>query len=201
MPLKDDLNNVIDPILAAFHDQIKMSINAHLVRAYLQADAQVISWGKTKLRGLPILYEGPPVQQAIDWATKHGAKLVTQMDEDTKSRLAQVISDGIKNKRGIPGLARDIRKDFDDMSKYRSRLIAQTETNSALSQASETRMKDIGVTGKEWIVIGDERTCEICLGNEAQGAISINQKFKSGHDAPPGHPGCRCALAPVMLPE
>ena len=54
-----------------------------LAEIYISGQAEIITWGKTK-GGIPIAYEGPPIQQAIGWAEKHGAQLVTQMDEETR---------------------------------------------------------------------------------------------------------------------
>ena len=161
----------------------------------------MITWGKTK-GGIPIAYEGPPNQVAIDWAKKHGATLVTQMAEETQRRLALTVSNGIAQKRGIPGLARDIRNTFGDMTKYRSELIARTETASALSQASLDTMADMGIDGKEWVTSGSTFSQEDeCGENEAQGVIPVGQAFSSGHHAPPAHPDCECALAPARLPK
>jgi len=202
MPLPEDIDNLLDPILAAFHRQIRLTVGSHLVRAYLQGDAQMVSYGTTKL-GLAIKFEGPPIQKAIDWATSHSAKLITRMDDETKTRLAQTISDGIQNKRGIDGLARDIRNTFDDMSKYRSKLIAQTETNTALSTASYDRMNGMGVTGKQWVTVGDADVRPAHQENEAAGVIPINQPFPDGSMFCPGVDpfNCRCTLAPAMLEE
>ena len=160
----------------------------------------MITWGKTK-GGIPIAYEGPPISQAVDWAEKHAATLVTQMAEETQRRLALTISNGIANKRGIPGLARDIRKTFADMTKFRSELIARTETAEALSSASLDTMADMGIEGKEWVTAGDDRVSDDCLGNEAEGVIPVNQSFSGGVMAPPQHPDCRCTVAPAQLPK
>lgn len=199
MPLSSDVSDYIDPILIAFTDNLQARLGGHVVGIYLRGSAQMLQWGRTKLTDRPVYYEGPPIKQAIAYANKHCAKLVTQMNEETKKRLAEVISRGIEEKRGIPGLARDIRKEFDDMTRYRSELIAQTETNDALSAASLDRMKDMEVSGKEWVTVGDDRVSEICMENEAAGIISVDQPFPSGHMRPPGHVSCRCALAPAML--
>jgi len=145
-----DAGNILDPLLAALDSYLITKVNGQLVTSYMTASAEMITWGKTK-GGIPIAYEGPPVKQAIAWAEKQGARLVTQMNEETKRRLAQVVSDGIKNKRGVPGLTRDIQKSFMDMSRYRSRMIARTETANALSQASLDNMKGMGIDGKEWV--------------------------------------------------
>jgi len=191
-----DSDKVLDPLLVAFKRKFGAEIAGQLAEIYISGQAEMISYGKTKL-GIPIAYEGPPIEDAIKWADKYGAKLVTQMDEETKRRLADVISNGIKNKRGIPGLSRDIKKSFSDMSRFRSQMIARTETANALSQASLDNMKDMGIDGKEVVTGGNP--CEICQGNAAEGVIPVGQAFSSGHDRPAFHPNCECALAPARL--
>ena len=193
----DESGDLLDPFLRFFAADLSYRFNSHLVAIYLQGSAQMITWGKTK-GGIPIAYEGPPVQQAIEWAEKHCAKLITQMAEETKTQLAKVVSDGIANKRGVPGLARDIRKNFEGMSRYRSQLIARTETANALGQSFLDRGKEMGVEGKEWVTAGGD-ACEICLANAAIGVIPFNSTFPSGDTTVPAHPSCRCACAPARL--
>ena len=165
---------------------------------YVSGNVEMITWGKTK-GGVPIAYEGPPISQAVGWAKKRGAELVTQMDTETKRRLGKVISDGISNKRGVQGIARDLRGTFDNMTKYRSELIAKTETRNALFEASQDRMEDMGITGKEWVLGsgGLEGNCAQCRGNAAEGIIPVTRSFST----PQGsiHPGCTCAIAPAKL--
>ncbi len=196
--LRSETESIIDALIKAFASGLITTLEGHLAEIYLSGTAEMVAWGKTQ-KGIPITYEGPPVKRAVSLAKKQGARLVTQMDEETKRRLAQVISDGIKNKRGIPGISRDIRKSFIDMSKYRSELIARTETSSALSQASLDKMKDMEIEGKEWITAGDERVSPECSGNEGEGIIPRDQMFSGGVMAPPQHPACRCSLAPAIL--
>ena len=196
--LSSDTKGIIDPLLASFDSQLTAMVDGELTEVYVSGTAETVTWGKTKA-GVPIAFEGPPISQAIDWAEKQAATLVKGMDEETKRRLAHTISRGIENKRGIPGLSRDIRNTFSDMSKHRSELIARTETANALSQASLDTMEDMGIDGKEWITAGDDRVSDECSGNEAEGVIPVGQTFSSGADAPPEHPDCRCTLAPSRL--
>ncbi len=198
MPLNKDVEGMLNPVLAAFDTKLKADISGQLAEINISGQAEMITWGKTK-GGIPIAYEGPPISQAIDWAEKHGAQLVTQMNEETKRRLAHTISQGIENKRGVPGLARDIRQTFTDMSKHRSELIARTETANALSQSSLDTMKDMGIEGKEWITAGDDLVSDDCAANEDQGVIPANQAFSGGTMAPPQHPDCRCAVSPARI--
>ena len=198
MPLNKDVEGMLNPVLAAFDTKLKSDISGQLAEINISGQAEMIAWGKTK-GGIPITYEGPPISQAIDWAEKHGAQLVTQMNEETKRRLAHTISQGIENKRGIPGLSRDIRNTFTDMSKHRSELIARTETANALSQSSLDTMKDMGIEGKEWVTAGDDLVSDECLANEDQGIIPADKAFTSGTMAPPQHPDCRCVVSPARL--
>lgn len=192
--LKDDLEETFEPIIRVLQSAIKATIEAHLVQAFIKGDRELVTWGQT-LGGIPISYEGSPIDQAISWAQKHCATLVTKMDDETKARLAQVVSEAIENKSGIPGLARDIRNEFDNMTKFRSQLIARSETRNALFHASQERMEAMGVTGKEWVPTSD--ACDICLANADVGAIPVDQEFPTPQYEI--HPGCRCSIAPVML--
>ncbi len=146
-------------------------------------------------------YEGPSMAKAIKYAQERGAQMVIkyELTPDSAGRLVRIVSDGIKNKRGIGGLVSDIRKEFPDMTTERARLIAQNETAYALSQASLDNMREMGIEGKEWVTAGDDRVCEICTGNGAAGVIPIDKAFPSGHMYPPGCQNCRCALAPALL--
>ena len=196
MSLPEDINDFFDPILRTFSDSLQIRIQGYLATAYIRGSAQMIEWGRTKTTNKPIYFEGVPMRQAIDYASKHTATLIKGLNEETADRMRTVISNAIKEKRGIDGLARDIRKQFDDMSKVRSQTIARTETADALESSFMDRSKDLGVTGKEWIVT---EPCEICAANADAGVIPINDPFPSGDDRPPAHPNCMCALAPVML--
>jgi len=196
MTLPTDINGFIDPILSAFVDNLQYRMNGYLVTAYLKGSAQMLEWGRTKITDIPIYYEGPPMQQAMNYANKHTATLIKGLNDETRDLMRQTIENAVKEKRGIDGLARDLRKTFDDMSKVRSQVIARTETCDALENAFMDRAKDMGVSGKEWIVTDP---CPICEDNGNAGAIALNDAFPSGDLRPPAHPNCRCALAPVML--
>jgi len=196
-----NVDEFIDPVLAAFDDALLGATQAYAAGAYLKGSAEMIAWGRTK-KGLPKVFEGPPIQEAINYAQEHCATLVKQVDETTKKSIVNVISNGIKEKRGIDGIQRDLRNMFkkwqrgDEMSPSRARVIARTETADALEQAFVDRAKDMKVTGKEWITFDP---CSICGANEAEGVKPLDHVFSSGHERPPAHPNCRCALAPVML--
>ncbi|KKK53034.1 hypothetical protein LCGC14_3098810 [marine sediment metagenome] len=174
MPLNKDIENILNPMLASFDKKIEAEIAGQIAETYISGQAEVITWGKTK-GGVPIAYEGPPISKAIDWAEKHGATLVTQMDVETKKRLAHTISQEIENKRGIPGISRDIRQTFTDMSKHRSELIARTETTHAQKMAASAGYRDSGVTE---VMILDNRLGTADLATDPE-CINLNGKIVS----------------------
>lgn len=198
MTLPANINDFIDPILRAFESTLKMQVQGHLVTGYLKGSAEMVEWGRTATTDMPIYHEGPPMQQAINYAQKHTATLVKGLNNETREQMRGVIEQAVKNKRGIPGLSRDLRNQMSNMSKIRSKVIARTETCDALESAFMDRAKDMKVTGKEWVVTDP---CPICEENGNAGPIPIKQPFPSGDMRPPAHPNCRCALAPVMLRE
>jgi hypothetical protein len=192
MSLDKDVEGVLDPILKILNVGLETKVAGHLITTYVAGSAQMMKYGG-------LAFEGIPSTKAITWAEKHAAQLVTQMDEETKNRLAKVISDGIANKRGVAGIGRDIRREIQDMSVNRGKLIAQNETATALEQAFEDNGDEIGSDGKEWITAGDDKVSDGCRENEAAGIIPFHQAFPSGHMTPPRFPGCRCACAPARL--
>lgn len=194
VPPRDD--GWMDDLLNAFKSELLISINSHLVKIYIAGSTQMMHYGETAM-GIPIAYEGPPTEQAIAWAKKYCAELVTKMNEETKARLSKVISDSIENKDDLDQLSRQIKKDFADMTKPRADMIAQTETNNALSKGSIDRMHTMGIDGKEWVCVDDP--CDDCQGNSDDGVIPIDDDFSSGDSEPAAHPNCRCALAPARL--
>ena len=207
-PIYDETGAVIDPIMRAFEAALLAELEEELIDIYLKGSAQMKAYALTKL-GRPIYFEGPAMDSAIAYARDHCAKLVTRMNDETRQQIADIVADAIKNKRGVGGLATDIKRELGWMGRgkpsaikgltqqARAEMIARTETANALEQSFLDRSKAYGVTGKEWVV---SNPCEICAQN-AGIVLPIDGIFPSGHDRPPVHPRCACSLAPVMLPE
>lgn len=146
-------------------------------------------------------FEGPPMKEAIESAKVIHSNLLDNYNEQIRSGVAAIISDGIKNKRGLNGISLDIRKQYPQIGKPHADLLAQAETGYALSLGSERRSRSMGVDGKKWVLGagGEEGSCEYCKANAAAGVIPIDQPFPSGVMSYPAHDGCRCAVAPAML--
>jgi len=203
--LNSDLDEFLTPIIRILSASLQATIEAHLVRAYIQGDKELVYWGITK-GGIPIAYEGPPSEQAIKWAKDYCAKMVTKMDDETKKRLAKVVADAIENKRGIPGLKKAINTEFKSWMQAtdklgrpivnRAQMIARTETAKALSEGSHQRMKDMGIEYHEWVRTSGY-DCDVCEDNENAGIIPIDDAFPSGDMTSPAHPNCMCVVSPA----
>lgn len=190
---------LVGPVLTAFRPNFRTILQRHLVLAYIRGDAQVLAFGNKQ-------YEGPPINAAIKYASDRGSKMITRMDEETQRRIARVIADGIENKRGIPGLIKDIEAEcrlmgYNPMGDSRAEMIARTETADALEQSFLDRAGAMGWTGKEWIV---HDPCPVCQANADLGVIPMDSdeylNTEGEHiQRPPAHPSCRCSLVGAEL--
>ena len=146
-------------------------------------------------------YAAPIRAEVVQWAREHVGTMGREINATTRRELANIIADGIQGGKGGIDIARDIKAIAPDMSVSRARLIANTETNEALSKAAKERAVELGATSHAWITVGDDRVSEGCRQNEAMGWIPMGQQFPAesrmanGHERPPRHPNCRCAEA------
>lgn len=136
---------------------------------------------------------------AVDWMNAHAARLVTSINATTKAELATVLTRGAQKGESVARLAKNIRANvagMADITKGRAHLIANTELNEAMSEASLQTYKRLNVAGKSWSTVGDDRVSDECQSNQGAGTIPLEASFPSGMQRPPQHPGCRCTLVP-----
>lgn len=118
--------------------------------------------------------------------------------DSTRDFLRDAVSDAITGGWSNQQLASAIGESY-GFSKDRAMMIARTETSMAANRGALEGYKASGtVELVTWLTAGDDLVEEDCLDNEAAGAIPIGEAFPSGDDAPPAHPNCRCAIAPVV---
>ena len=132
------------------------------------------------------------------WLLKHGAELVTQINEFTRERMAALLAESFKKGEPIEVTAQKLMAKFDEMSIARARRIAITETSKAWSYAEMESAADFERAGytmvKEWLLGPMHPRYDICDHNHEEGAIPLKQPFSSGDMAPPQHPNCGCSL-------
>lgn len=119
------------------------------------------------------------------------------LGDSTRLLIRSTIAEALENGWSVPELSDVLQSNY-AFSPDRADTIADTELRTAINQGELRSWKASGVViGKEWLLSNDEGVCDICEGNAAQGTIPLDDDFESGEDAPPGHPNCRCSMAPV----
>ena len=204
MTLESELAAALTPYLRSMEAALTHELEGEMAKIYIDGSTQMMSWGKTK-GGLPIAFEGPPVKEAIAYAKDHCGTMVTKMTVESQRQIANTVAEAIRGKRGIEGMQRDIRATMERMRVGdptrkgipRARMIARTESNDALSQSFLDNGNAMEVPYKEWIVFDP---CTKCDPNEGD-IVPFNDIFSTGHERPPIHPSCNCAMAPALAPK
>lgn len=154
------------------------------------ANARALAWAEARAAEMVgmkwvggSLVENPDASWRIDTSTR----------ELLRGFVAEAIDQGWSNDT----LAREIEDTF-AFSEQRAEMIARTETAYADVAGNMVAYEDSGiVTQKRWI-LAQERYCEVCESNAAQGPIALRSTFESGDYAPPAHPNCRCDVIPIL---
>lgn len=135
--------------------------------------------------------------RVVNWLKEHALADATSIIETAKDEVRRRISDGVDNGLSVQEISDMIASFFDTQSEWRALRIARTEVISGYAQGSIEAYKQSGVVEKkQWLTNG--ATDDLCLENQAQGPIPLDESFASGDDAPPLHPNCRCVLQPIV---
>ena len=154
-----------------------------------------------------------PNLRAQEYAKKHAAEAVTQINDTTRKEIARIVSDGVKSGSSYNDIAKAIKNKFKEFAvpmpqkrvSNRAVLVAVTELANAYCEGNAqvgNYLQDNGVKMmKAWQTLEDDRVSDGCKENERVGWIPINKEFPSGHMHPPRFPGCRCDFLQDILEE
>lgn len=154
-----------------------------------------------------------PNFRAQEYAKKHAAEAVTQINDTTRKEIARIVSDGVKSGSSYNDIAKAIKDKFEEFAvpmpqkhvSNRAVLVAVTELANAYCEGNAqvgNYLQDNGVKMmKAWQTLEDDRVSDGCKENERVGWIPINKEFPSGHMHPPRFPGCRCDFLQDILEE
>lgn len=148
-------------------------------------------------------------QQAFDFCASTNAT-TTQTLEEAHAALRQALHDGLVTKgEAAVGLVARIKAIYQGMSEAKARQIGVTESSRALHAAQEAAAVNSGVVaGKEWLASAD--CCSLCLKVSYEckrvplgGTFAVvgDHPTYSHISHPPLHPGCRCSMVDVLIPE
>lgn len=154
-----------------------------------------------------------PNLRAQEYAKKHAAEAVTQINDTTRKEIARIVSDGVKSGASYNDIAKKIKSKFEEFAvpmpqkhvSNRAVLVAVTELANAYCEGNAqvgNYLQDNGIKMmKAWQTLEDDRVSDGCKENERVGWIPISKEFPSGHMHPPRFPGCRCDFLQDILEE
>jgi SPP1 gp7 family putative phage head morphogenesis protein len=91
-----------------------------------------------------------PNPEAISFFADRENKM-RNIPTDIFAQISGAIQEGITEGDPMSDIAKRVRAEFNDISKGRARVIAQTETSAAYGTANHAAMDQVGVTGKRWL--------------------------------------------------
>ena len=119
----------------------------------------------------------------------------------SKEDLRKILTAGLENHTTIDGMTREIKKSVEskwgNFAKYRAERIARTEASATYGRGSHAYYSEVGIKHHKWLTMNDGNVEDICMGNQSDGAIPINEAFSGGMLHEPGHINCRCSVVPV----
>jgi hypothetical protein len=142
--------------------------------------------------------------QAVDYVYRHGAELVSGVNNTTKGYIRTIIGDGLDQGWSYDRLAKALTERFSEFAvgkpqqhiDSRAHGIAVTEIGNAYEQGNFITANELSSQGltmeKSWLTVGDDNVDDECKINQAQGWIPIEDTFRSGDMQPLAHPYCRC---------
>ena len=121
------------------------------------------------------------------------AELTGTLAETTKQRLRDAITLAVRSGGTNDDIVEAIRATVKDFSSVQAEMIAQTELNNAYNFGRTELARSAGFTEKRWVTESGN-PCAICILNEAEGYIGIDETFLSGDQRPTAHASCCCSL-------
>jgi hypothetical protein len=95
-----------------------------------------------------------PQAEAMRFLSERKSKL-SGVSKEVYDRIRDKISEGLTNGDPLSTIADSIRAEFNDISKVRGLVIAQTETSAAYGFGRHTAMKEAGIKFKKWLTSGN----------------------------------------------
>lgn len=166
-------------------------------RGILHADAAMRASGVAvpeedlaNIFNLPIHFD---TVESVHLRTLEGlAGINTAVSAEVSRKLADGLVQGWNPRK----TATEINRSVDAIGIKRARMLARTETQYAVNEATLNRFQQMGVGQvtilAEFTTAGDGRVCDICAGLEG-----TTYDLESAHGVIPVHPMCRCQWAPV----
>ena len=176
----------------------------HTLTAYEQGaeDAESLLEATGHAPGTRSIEESPNHQDALDRLFGDQRQHWHGVADDVEDGIEQRVLDVLDAEDGTVRDAKDAVADrLDHVGKYRSRLIAESETGRAYNEAliaeyEEAGVEEVRVEEVEWQTAGDHRVCESCASMAGTYDLDEAKRMLRAGEFP-HHPRCRCLFAPA----
>jgi len=185
-----DITNIIDNYsYQEINSHLKPIVNKYVRQAYDRGGKKAESYIVKDNIEFKYFFT-PRDLQAVSVLAQNNFRLISATTELMKKDMLTVITQGMLEGQSIHKMAKALNGKI-NKSKYNCRRIARTEVLRSYNQAHINQYKKVGIKRWEWITAWDDRTCDMCMGNDGR-------VFKIGDPQPPLHPNCRCSVKPVV---
>jgi len=117
--------------------------------------------------------------------------LINQTSEAVKTRIVEIITDDIRQGKGVNIMVKDIQDNILNISKARAKTIARTEMAYSYNNALSKTYQDAGIEKWQWFSALIDTTCRECE--------ALHGELREWDDPqPPLHPNCYCSIYPVV---
>lgn len=187
------------------HDNVETAFRAMAIDAATAFGARVIDQGKASGRVLETKdFADTMARLALRYIANEAIRRhITSIAETTRNQVINAVTRGYADGLGQEGVAKYIRGLVPEFSRYRSALIARTETHGAANFGATSAAKETGLPlRKEWIAAEDDRTRPDHAAADGQ-IVGVDDAFDVGGASLmyPGDPSapveqianCRCA--------
>ena len=194
-----------DDWLRIFDEATQQSFDLFMTAIQEQIQTALVQGGLDVVANIGVDFAfGLRHPRAEAYLAEHGSALITRINEVTRGNIQTIITEGIREGWSYDRIARAVSQMYSEMAvgkpqqhiDSRAHLIAVTELGNAYESGSSIVVRDLQDSGlhmeKSWLTVGDERVCDGCRANEAEGWIPFAQAHGSGHQHPLRFPGCRC---------
>lgn len=176
----------------------KLSINDSL-KASEYSSAFEIMGSKKAYQMLNLEYKNTKKNKMVQkYVSNHSFKMCKSLVDDVREEAKKIIYEGVQEGYHPFKMAKKIRDipnnplNEQPNPKFRSEMIAQTESAMSLNKGMDETMKSYGVEQANWITAGDMKVCSQCAAMEKGNPYYIE-------DLPlVMHPRCRCTRTYVI---
>lgn len=139
---------------------------------------------------------------ASEWAAAYTDDLLGALETTNRRVVGEALQSWIETPGATVG---DLEKQLAPaFGPTRANLIAVTETTRAYSQGNQIAFQEAGIEYWRWNTTRDDLVCPVCSPLHRK-VVAIGEPFTvvkgKAIMAPPAHPGCRCAISPVVNPR